>query len=250
MEPKDRIIVALDVSDPHRALLKVQELQEHVGLFKIGHEFIYTCLGVLLHGEEKERWAVSSLFDILGRRYFLDTKLHDIPNTVGSASLVIASKLRPFMFNVHALGGEEALRRAALGKGTSLALAVSVLTSHSHEEAEYLFGTTIREKVVMCARDAANAGMDGIICSPEEISLVRKLPLSEGFLIVTPGTRPDYAPHNDQKRVMTPREAIEAGADYLVLGRPITSPPFGIEDSACAALLVTREIEEGMRRRQ
>src|SRR3989338_9119549 len=152
MEPKDRIILALDVSDPRTALQLVEQLEPHVGLFKIGLELIYTSLGVLLSGSEwekseKEKWAVQCLFDRLVGKCFWDLKLHDIPNTVQGASRALVRRLKPVMFTEHASGGKDMMRKAVDEKGKALALAVTILSSHTDEDVNHIFGRTAKEKV-------------------------------------------------------------------------------------------------------
>ena len=214
---KDKIIVALDVEDLPAALRLVELLHNEVGAFKIGKQ-LFTASGPDAVRQVHER----------GGRVFLDLKFHDIPTTVAKASLE-AARLGAFMFNMHALGGfammQEAVRavRAAHGaQAGPLMIAVTVLTSMGPDDLKPLGITLpVDELVVRLARLAKEAGMNGVVASPREIGLIKKA-CGPDFLVVTPGIRPRGAEANDQKRAMTPGEAVQAGADFIVVGRPIT----------------------------
>ena len=234
MDPKGRIIVALDVDDLDVSRTLVEELAPHVGMFKVGLQLL-TAIGAPI--------AVGAVLE-WGGEVFLDGKLNDIPNTVGAAAKATA-KTGAHMFNVHASCGVDAMRAAVKNKGDAIALAVTVLTSISEEEAELIFGTGSRAKVLQFARDARLAGMDGIICSPKELDLCERWEM-DGFLKVTPGIRPAWAAVGDQKRITTPADAIKAGADYLVIGRPITQPPDEIGSPVEAAKRIAAEIAEAV----
>jgi orotidine-5'-phosphate decarboxylase len=146
------------------------------------------------------------------------------------------------MFNVHASAGIEAMRVAVNNKRESLVLAVTILTSLEEDNAHLIFGAPIKAKVLQFARDAEIAGVDGIICSSKELELLAGQEELRGLIKVTPGIRPEWATAGDQKRVMTPGEAIKAGADYLVIGRPITKPPEEIGSPVDAAQKIAQEI--------
>jgi orotidine-5'-phosphate decarboxylase len=147
------------------------------------------------------------------------------------------------MFNVHASCGVEAMKAAVANKGMSKVLAVTVLTSLSDEECISVFGKASQQKVLEFANMAKDAGVDGLICSPKEVPLLRSRPELKDLLLVTPGVRPEWAAAGDQKRVMTPGEAIKAGSDYLVIGRPITKPPENKFSSPVeAAIAIAEEI--------
>lgn len=234
MEAKDRIIVALDVDSLDKALVLVEELHPYVGYFKVGLE--------LLTNEGAPR--VVQAIKEAGGRIFYDGKFKDIPNTVAGASKAVA-KLGVDMFNVHASGGVEMMRAAVDNKGESKVLAVTVLTSLSEEDAHSIYGAPSKGKVIEFARWAKIAGIDGLICSPQELQVLGKQKELDGLLRVTPGVRPEWASAGDQKRIMTPGEAVKAGADYLVIGRPITKPPFDIGNSIAAAKMIAEEIEKG-----
>lgn len=231
MEAKDRIIVALDVGSLNEAKTLVEDLIPYVGCFKIGLELI-TSVG----GPTVVEWIHT-----MGGSVFYDGKFDDIPNTVGGAAKAVA-KLNVKMFNVHASAGIEAMMAAVAEKGRSLVLAVTVLTSLEENNAHLIFGGPSKAKVLQFARDAKIAGCDGVICSPQELELLGKQEELGSLLKVTPGVRPEWASAGDQKRVMTPREAIKAGATSLVIGRPITQPPIGMGAPADAAKAIAEEI--------
>ena len=217
---KDKIIVALDVPTKEEALAIVEELGDAVGAYKIGMQ-LYNAVGPEILDEVAKR----------NGKVFLDLKFHDIPNTVASAARTVAN-LGVFMFNVHASGGYTMMAEAVkalkeeseqLGVEKPLLIAVTVLTSMSEEEMQKEVGVSrsIGEQVVALAKMAKEAGMDGVVASPLEIEMIREA-CGPDFLIVTPGIRPRDAALGDQKRVKTPGEAVRDGADYLVIGRPIT----------------------------
>ena len=212
MNAKDRLIVALDVDSRDRALKLVDELRRHAGMFKIGKE-LFTS-----EGPEIVREIVAS-----GARVFLDLKFHDIPNTVAKA-VGAASRLGAFFATVHASGGREMMEAAASAipaEGTQL-LGITVLTSHTDESLrETGAGSGVAGTVRRLAVLARDSGLDGIVCSPHEITLVREA-IGDDLLIVTPGIRPKGSARGDQSRVTTPHDAMKLGCDYIVVGRPIT----------------------------
>ncbi len=216
---KDRLVLALDVDSDKEALTVVDELKESVGLFKVGHQ-LFTA-----YGPDIVRRIISK-----GGKVFLDLKYHDIPNTVAKASAE-AVKLGVSIFNVHALGGLDMMKAAAesaretaekLGLPAPIALAVTVLTSMDEKNLrrELKITRSLQREVAHLARLAQRAGMHGVVASPREIKMLRRAVRGE-FVILTPGVRPAWASKDDQKRIMTPGEAIAAGADYLVVGRPV-----------------------------
>lgn len=238
MQAKDRIVLALDVDSEARALSLVEKLQAHVGLFKVGMQ-LYNSVGPDI---------IPKIHD-LGGQVFLDLKFHDIPNTVGAVSRVVAG-LGCLMFNVHAAGGRAMMEAAAgavqdealrLGIVRSRVLAVTVLTSLSQDQVNEELGIpgTVRDAVVRWAALAQNSGLDGVVASPREVTAIREK-CGPDFLIVTPGVRPSWADTQDQKRFTTPREAVELGSDYLVIGRPVTAAP----DPVAAAQRIIAELEE------
>jgi orotidine-5'-phosphate decarboxylase len=209
-----RVIVSLDFPDGKQALDLCQKLDPSSCKLKIGKE-LFTREGPAL--VEK---LIASDFDI-----FLDLKYHDIPNTVASACRA-AADLGVWMLNVHASGGRVMMEAAseALDKTTHkpLLIAVTVLTSMSQEDLSELGITnSVEEQVIMLANLAKLSGLNGVVCSAKEASRL-KADLGEEFCLVTPGIRPTNSNSDDQKRIMTPAEAIDAGSHYLVIGRPIT----------------------------
>jgi orotidine-5'-phosphate decarboxylase len=231
MEAKDRIIVALDVYSLDKAKSLVESLAPHVGCFKVGLELL-TAVGAP---------KVVEFVHSLGGQVFYDGKFDDIPNTVAGAAKAVAG-LNVRMFNVHASAGIEAMMAAIANKGSSLVLAVTVLTSLEENNANLIFGGPSKAKVLQFARDAKIAGCDGIICSPQELELLGKQKELVGLWMITPGVRPEWAATGDQKRVMTPAEAIKAGAAALVIGRPITKPPAEIGTPVNAVKRIISEI--------
>lgn len=231
MEAKDRIIVALDVYNLAQVRFHVKNLAPYVGCFKVGLELL-TAVGAP---------AVVELIHSLNGQIFYDGKFNDIPNTVGNAAGAAAG-LNVKMFNVHASAGIEAMMAAVANKGQSIVLAVTVLTSLEENNAHLLFGGPSKAKVLQFARDAKIAGCDGIICSPQELALLGKQKELNALLKVTPGVRPEWASTDDQKRIMTPAEAIKAGATHLVIGRPITKPPREIGTPVDAVKRIVDEI--------
>ncbi len=231
MEVKDRIIVALDVDNLDKAQSLVESLAPHVGCFKVGLELL-TAVGAP---------KVVEFVYSLGGEVFYDGKFNDIPNTVGGAAKAVA-EMNVKMFNVHASAGKKAVEAAIANKGKSLVLGVTVLTSIDEEECISIFGNIPGIKVLQFARMLAKVGADGVICSPQELELLGKHGELDSLLKITPGVRPLWAVANDQKRTMTPAEAIKAGATALVIGRPITKPPAEIGTPVDAARRIAEEI--------
>ncbi len=232
MKPSDRIFVALDTVDLDRALALGRGLRGLVGGFKLGKEF-FTALGpdgVRAVGE-------------LGVAVFLDLKFHDIPATVAGA-VKAAMALKPFMINVHASGGaammQAAADAAADGPDRPLVVAVTVLTSLADED---LAATGVdgdaASQVLRLAKLAKQSGLDGVVCSAREAEALRAA-VGNDFKLVVPGIRPEWAGADDQKRITTPADAVALGADYLVIGRPITAA----DDPADAAKRIAAELDE------
>ena len=234
---KDKIIVALDVETADEAREIIDEIGGEVGAFKIGLQ-LFTAAGA------------SFVREVVAKniKLFLDVKFHDIPNTVAKASIEVA-RLGVWMFNVHALGGAEMMRRTVenvreVCERENLVqpkiIGVTVLTSANRETlAEIGIEKEIDSQVVNLARLTAKCGLDGVVASPLEVETIRSNIEKRDFLIVTPGIRPTFATNDDQKRVMTPREAVSGGADYLVIGRPITAQ----HDRISAVRKILDEIE-------
>lgn len=220
--PQDKpFFVALDVPTAAEAVDLAHRLRGHVGGYKVGLELFCSTGPAIVE-------------QIGAADVFLDLKFHDIPNTVRGAALG-AAQLGVKIFNVHCLGGLEMMRAAAEAakevNSSSKVIGVTILTSHDRPSLERIGLDEEPEAAVRrLARLAREAGLDGVVCSAREIKAVRE-ECGEDFLLVTPGIRPATAAIGDQKRVMTPAEAIKAGADWLVVGRPIT----GAEDVVTAA---------------
>lgn len=214
-----KIIVALDVGTKKEALSLIKNLKG-VEIFKVGLK-LFTAEGPPLLGEIKA----------LGKKVFLDLKLHDIPNTVGEA-VKSAIKHGVHMMTLHSSGGREMMEKAvesaskeAKKADKPLLLAVTILTSLRNEQLDEIgmVSDTISQ-VFRLSHLAREAGVNGVVCSPQEIEIVKK-EFGKDFLVVAPGIRPSWAAAQDQKRIMTPALAIQKGADYLVIGRPITEAP-------------------------
>ena len=219
MDPKERLIIALDVDTEAKAIALVEKLKALVSVFKIGCELFSSCgPGVVRAVTER------------GCRVFLDLKFHDIPNTVSKAALSV-TKLGIFMFNVHALGGYDMMKKTAdsvkaeadrLEIGRPKVIAVTVLTSMDENALKKVgISDSMNAEVLRLASMAKDAGLDGVVASPQETALLRQK-LGGDFLIVTPGVRPSWAAAGDQKRIATPQEAIRDGASFIVVGRPVT----------------------------
>lgn len=232
-----RLIVALDVDTVGKARRLIEQLRNVVGMFKVGSQLFAAA------GPELVREIVHG-----GGKVFLDLKFHDIPNTVAAAG-VEASRLGVSIFNVHAMGGSEMMRRTAdavaetaqrEGRDRPSIIAVTLLTSANEATlGELGINSDPAKLVVHLARMAHASGLDGVVASPKEAAAVRSAMTKTDFLIVTPGVRPSGAATDDQKRVTTPRDAILGGSDYIVVGRPILNAP----DPVRAAAQISEEIE-------
>src|SRR5271167_1076703 len=247
LQPRDRLIVALDVPSASQARQIVQTIGEAATTYKIGKQ-LFTA-----EGPQVVRDLVSS-----GRRVFLDLKFHDIPNTV-AAAVKAAAELGASMLTVHASGGGKMLKAAVEAaqypmtarlsgperagvkpSAGPMILAVSVLTSLSDSDLQELgISGNVLSQVLRLGALARSAGCGGLVASAQEARELRR-ELGEGFAIVTPGIRPAGSASNDQVRVVTPSDAIAAGATYLVVGRPILDAPY----PAQAAEAIVKQIEE------
>jgi orotidine-5'-phosphate decarboxylase len=226
---RDRLIVALDVPTADDARSLVDRLQGTVGMFKVGSQ-LFTAAGPDFVRELVAR----------KEKVFLDLKYHDIPNTVGLA-VGAAARLGVSLVDVHALGGKAMLEAgvASLPAMGARLLAITILTSHDQGTlGEIGVEGTVPNTVTSLARLARSAGVDGVVASPHEVALIREA-CGPDFLIVTPGIRPVGAQLGDQARAATPAAALAAGADYLVVGRPITEAA----DPVAAAAAIVREME-------
>jgi len=240
LSAKERLVLALDVDNFKKAEELVNKLSDYVGVFKIGSQ-LFTAEGAKVVNMVNER----------GGKVFLDLKFHDIPNTVARAAEV-ATKLGVYIFNVHTSGGYEMMKAAAeatekislaLGVRKPIILGVTLLTSINQEILEKEIGIKkrLKEQVVALAKLAQAASLDGVVASPQEIKEIRAA-CGDDFIILTPGIRPagkSLDNQDDQKRVMTSREAIRLGSDFLVIGRPIRNASNPVE----AAKEILREME-------
>jgi orotidine-5'-phosphate decarboxylase len=237
---KEKLIVALDVESADEALRLYDELRQEAGMFKVGSQLFTSA------GPDLVRRLVGE-----GARVFLDLKFHDIPNTVAAAARE-SVRLGVALFNIHAAGGTEMMRRASdataeeaarLGVKKPSLIAVTVLTSMDAEALNEtgVSAADVEEHVRRLARLADASGLDGVVASPHEIVPVRETVGRAGFLVVTPGVSPTAAAYADQKRVTSPSEAVRRGADFIVVGRAILNSP----DPAQAARAVVKEMENG-----
>lgn len=236
MSAIDKLILALDVSDSSYALDIIDKFSNYINIYKVGLE-LFTVAGPGIVEEIQKR----------GKKVFLDLKFHDIPNTVTRAA-ISATRLGVYMFNVHASGGFEMMRKCrdsvvemCLKENLERPkiLGVTVLTSLSKEiltdELGIQYG--LRTHVRHLSSLALKAGLDGVVASAREVELIRNH-CGKGFIILTPGIRPSWTPPDDQKRTLTPKEAIREGSDYLVIGRAVLQQP----DPIKAIELISLEI--------
>jgi orotidine-5'-phosphate decarboxylase len=213
--PEARVIVALDFDDKTKAIAFVDQLDPAACKLKVGKEMF------TLFGPEFVKMLIEKGFDI-----FLDLKFHDIPNTVAKACKA-AAEMGVWMVNVHASGGMEMMKAAKAAIDSSShpqtkLIAVTVLTSMDQQQLnDVVSDVTPAQQVLKLAQLTKNSGLDGVVCSAQEAVLLRQ-EINEDFLLVTPGIRPKGADVGDQKRVMTPLDAMNSGVSYLVMGRPIT----------------------------
>jgi orotidine-5'-phosphate decarboxylase len=238
--PRDRILVALDVATLPEALALVRELRDLVGGFKVGLEL---CTGV---GVPQVVQTISAL----GGRVFLDLKLKDIPNTVAQTTRVIATAFTEgvHMVTLHCDGGSAMLAAAVsaaheASPAPPRLVGVTLLTSLDEAALrdELHIEQNVSAYVVHMASIAKAAGLDGVVAAPTEIAAIREA-CGANFLIITPGVRPTWAAAGDQRRILTPADAVKAGSDYLVIGRPITAAPAKIGGPAEAARRIVEEL--------
>ncbi|MCK5426331.1 MAG: orotidine-5'-phosphate decarboxylase [Thermodesulfovibrionia bacterium] len=227
MESKGRIILALDVASHDKVINILEKFKEHINIFKVGSE-LFTAVGPKIIHEIHTR----------GKKVFLDLKYHDVPHTVQKTARV-ATELGVFMFTIHTLGGFEMMKKTAqalaehsLKKNIEKPklLGITLLTSIDQNTLRDELGIeqSISTQVKHLAELALKAGLDGVVASPQEVEIIRAQ-CGQGFLVVTPGIRPSWTSSDDQKRIMTPKEALRKGADYLVIGRAIMSQPDPME---------------------
>ncbi len=225
------------MESPQKAVDLVRRLSDLISFYKVGLR-LFTLGGPRIISRLKE----------MGVKLFLDLKLHDIPNTVADASRAAVS-MGVDMFNLHIGGGMKMMRAAVeaahdeadrIGILPPILLGVTILTSLDEDEMREIYGTerSIRDQVVHMAEMAKSAGLDGVVASPLEIGVIRDR-CGGNFTVVTPGVRPEWFGRGDQRRVMTPSQALRAGADYIVVGRPI----YASDDPREAAFKIIEEIE-------
>ena len=236
MIAKEKLIIALDVETPTKALDLVKQLQSVAGMFKVGSQLFTSA------GPQIVRDIIA-----LDSKVFLDLKFHDIPHQVAGAARS-AAELGVTLFTIHASGGSEMMRSAVdavaevgeKGGTRSAILAISVLTSMDATSLSQIgIIAPPTESVLRLVKLAEVAGVDGVVASPQEIETIRQAVSNPKFLVVTPGIRPANNEAEDQKRVATPAAAIAAGASYLVVGRPITGAP----DPVAAAHAIVAEMQ-------
>ncbi len=224
------IILALDADEISKAADWINATKDSIDIYKVGLEF-FLKFGASGIAELRKNGD----FEI-----FLDLKLHDIPNTVAN-SVKSISQLKPKFLTVHASGGREMVSAAALADPSIAITAVTILTSLSNEElGELGFASNAEQSAVALAKIAVTSGARAIVCSPFEAGAIRSA-VGDGVTLITPGVRPVGSAAGDQKRFMTPAQAIEAGANYLVIGRPITGQP-SLEAMADAAAAILKSI--------
>ena len=212
MRNSSQVILALDFSDMASSVDMINLTKEHIGIYKLGLEFY------LAHGKSGVKEIQSRFTDI---EVFLDLKLHDIPNTVAGACRSVAD-INPKFLTVHASGGSKMISAASSALPKVEITAVTILTSLDQEQMLAMgLSENIENLTLSLAKNAVNSGARAIVSSPQEVSLLRKH-LGEKVTLITPGVRPSGAERDDQERIMTPRQAIDAGADFVVIGRPIT----------------------------
>ena len=231
-KPSERLIVALDFSDPARAEAMVERLGSTVAFYKIGMELAYS-------GDASNNgFTLADRLIAQGKKVFMDLKLHDIPNTVARATAALARRGYEFL-TIHAYPPTMAAAKEGVEGSALKLLAVTVMTSYDDADlAAAGYGFSVQDLVARRAAQAWGAKIDGLILSAAEVPALR-LMVGDEMILVTPGIRPQGAELDDQKRVATPASAIAAGADYLVVGRPIIAA----EDPAAAADAIVKEIE-------
>ena len=228
MRNSSQVILALDFSDMASTVEMINLTKEHIGIYKLGLEFY------LAEGKSGVKEIQSRFTDI---EIFLDLKLHDISNTVAGACRSVAD-INPKFLTVHASGGSKMISAASSTLPKVEITAVTILTSLDQEQMLAMgLSENIENLTLSLAKNAVNSGARAIVSSPQEVSLLREH-LGEKVTLITPGVRPSGAERDDQERIMTPRQAIEAGADFVVIGRPITkaSDPKQAADAITASL--------------
>lgn len=231
MNKKNLVFCAIDTADLDHAVALAQTIGPVTGALKLGLEFFNS------QGPQ----GVQKIIEACPQAaLFLDLKFHDIPNTVAGAIQAVSKKFKPAFLNIHASGGAEMMKAAkkVCAPETKL-LGVTILTSLDNDALHRLGqGVSVMDQVERLAMLAKESGLDGVVCSAHEIELLRRI-CGNDFILMVPGIRPPGADQGDQKRVMTPAEALKKGATHLVIGRPIT----GAADPAAAAIDILKSIE-------
>ncbi len=237
MNAKDRIIIALDYPTGDEAKKIVEKLGDTATVYKVGLELFLNTKGEMV-----------DYLAAKGKKVFLDLKFHDIPNTTAMAS-VFAAKQNCFIFNVHASGGKKMMQTVKekvreVNKDVAV-IAVTILTSSSEAEIKETFKSELNltDLAINLAKITKESGLDGVVCSPWEAKKIKSV-CGENFKTICPGVRPKWSATNDQERIMTPKEAIENGCDFLVIGRPITKH----ENPQEAFNLILEEVEAGLKK--
>lgn len=234
-DAKERLIIALDFHNASDAKTLIDKIGEEASVYKVGLELFLNSKGEIIEYLTEK-----------GKKIFLDLKFHDIPNTTAMASL-FAARQNVFMFNVHISGGkkmiENVVNEVKKVNSNNMIIGVTVLTSLSENDVSEIFQSklSLANLVANWAELGKKAGLDGVVCSPKEAKMIKEK-CGSNFKTVCPGVRPSWASVNDQERIMTPKEAILNGCDYLVIGRPIIKN----EDPVNACKLVIKEIEEAL----
>ncbi len=235
MLAKDRIVIALDYPTAEGAIDIIERLGDEASVYKVGLELFLNSKGTILDYLSEK-----------GKKVFLDLKFHDIPNTTAMAS-IFGAKEKCFMFNVHASGGKKMMKAVnekvrEINKEV-LIIGVTVLTSMNEEDVAETFNSkySLKELALNFAKLTNEAGLSGVVCSPWEASEIKKV-CGKQFKTICPGVRPKWSATNDQERIMTPKEAIINGCDFLVIGRPITKH----ENPKVAFKMILDEVNEGL----
>lgn len=249
-EARKRIIVALDVEDVRKAVKLIENLSPHVGYFKVGLELMHrlipsfpsVCPNVV---------SFCQLLALLTKNKLMwDLKFHDIHTTMRKGTNTLISNFKLAFFTVHASAGAAAIKNASQHKGNSKLFSVILLSSLSDNEIKEIYGRPREEAFIRLAKQAIIGGSDGIVCNPNDIPLLNEIKdfpdIVKNLVLVGVGIRPTWAEKNDQLRSVTPGEAVHAGADYMVIGRPLTEPPKAIGGPEDSAQYIVEEIARAL----
>lgn len=235
--------MALDVPTVDAARRLIDVLHEDVFGFKIGLQFITGTFIEMVRGQEgvNALLELRSFFEETQGRLMWDNKFNDISNTLTGAMKALVP-INPWAVTVHATSGRRAVEASVTSRNQSLVLGVTVLTSIENNEIRRVYGMNAEELVILYAHELVATGAQGVVCSPHELELLGKHDKLTDLIRVVPGIRPTWAQQGDQARVMTPKQAMDAKANYLVIGRPITQPPTEIGSPVEAAKRILAEI--------